>query len=146
MRSGAYVGHLDSPFDDFADARLREGIAQARRQDYAAAEASFREAGHSHPIVSKYLLGWLAEQQADRPRARKLLLALLAEAPEYYQAYVLLGNLALLDGEHAQAQTHYARALALNPADHGIRLSQGIAWLEQGLWDLAADALGMYLR
>lgn len=72
--------------------------------------------------------------------------AIAYDAQSPAQAFNGLGVLADLDGEHAQAQAHYATALAIQPASTLIWNNRGYSYYLSKEWDAAERAYKTALR
>jgi tetratricopeptide (TPR) repeat protein len=84
------------------------------------------------PVVLRAQLGVIYAQNGQHERARQEFVKLLEEPQGRAAALTDLGNLAFLDGQVEDALKSYQQAAALDSADPGILLNQGLAQKELG--------------
>jgi glycosyltransferase involved in cell wall biosynthesis len=82
-------------------------------------------------IYSRYYLARFACERGEIARARGMLETLLGKYPQVVEAWQLLGNCRLAQGDLAAAERDWARALALNPTALPDLHAQRLALLRQ---------------
>ena len=115
------------------------------RSDLPVARADFAEAVRLDPSVVAYR--WdLADVQrtlGDRDGAIEQLRAIVRLRPEHAAAHRILANLAFEDGLFADAEHHFSRVLANEPADTQAQIGLGRSLYERGS---LADAISVLER
>jgi tetratricopeptide (TPR) repeat protein len=91
-------------------------------------------------------LGLLHVKRNDRPKARALLLQVLAATPERPDALAALATVMALDGEYAAAADLFRRVLRLRPDDAMSRHTLGACLLEMGERDAGEASLRTAIR
>jgi predicted TPR repeat methyltransferase len=82
-----------------------------------------------------------AYDRDDLPRTRRLLEAVLAQAPDNAEGHNLLGNVHLREGRPTEAAECYRRAVAADPGHTKAHFNLGLAALEAGRPQEAARAI-----
>ncbi|HQT66643.1 MAG: hypothetical protein B7Z78_03005 [Rhodospirillales bacterium 20-60-12] len=119
-----------------------DGAALYRAGDYQAACAAFEQALRDAPADPRCLINlanahWAAGQIQ---RADDYALAALALAPDYAQAWMIAGAVALAKNNHAGALAHYHQAVALRPNFAPAQAGLAAALLAAGQHDAAIAA------
>ncbi|WP_051799601.1 AfsR/SARP family transcriptional regulator [Catenuloplanes japonicus] len=122
-----------------AEIRLATGDVDGASADFTRAVALARGCGALELISAALLgLGRLALRRGDRPEAKRLCLAALAECPwDWFSSYgirvtilALLGRIAAQDGDDAEAGRRFREVLALGPGPDGTAaLTEAVAGL-----------------
>jgi Flp pilus assembly protein TadD len=126
-----------------AIALLTEAKRDVANQDYAAAEAKYREilkSNEDNPAVRTDLA--LIEVNLDHASAAETnIMAALAMAPDNDYSLFVLGRLRLAQGKFDEALDALSRAAQINPDDAEIQNNLGVALSEKGLRGPAEAAL-----
>lgn len=120
-----------------ASAQLNGGRLQDATDSIAAAMAAAPDDALVATINALFLL-----VHSNRPEdARATLQRVVAQHPDYADAWGMLGATQQMGGEHAEAETSFERAIQLNPNRFADRLSLITVRIDQGKTEEAQQAL-----
>ena len=111
--------------------------------DIAAATAELRGTIQDHPnnALAHFNMGAVQEIQAEDVSAREYYAKTVALQPDMFEAWLLLGNSHMRDGQYDRAISAYDQAYAIRPGRTGLLLRKGIAQIELGRCSEAVTTL-----
>jgi tetratricopeptide (TPR) repeat protein len=127
---------------DLADAWALKGLALIRQGQLAVGLAKLDEAIRHQPNKSEYRLSKAGTlyRAGNLPEARDTLENLLKVDRENGMAWVLLAQVAELQGDAAGVQSAFTHALESQPRDPGVWMNFGNFWMSKGQTSLARQA------
>jgi tetratricopeptide (TPR) repeat protein len=132
---------LDRALADALEAGRRIAIDEPELEPARAAIVRLRSAPAPFDAVAEYLEAGVAMKQQDWRRARESLGRAIALQPEYYRAWLQLGQAARQGGDLEAARAAYARAAELDARSATARVNLGAVLARLGQLAAAEAAL-----
>jgi predicted O-linked N-acetylglucosamine transferase (SPINDLY family) len=129
------------------EATLRRAIELHGTGETAGAEALYLQVLRIQPrnAAALHMLGVLATQSGNAPRALELIGQSLALDPKQAGAHSNLGHALMGLGRHAEAVDCFDRALALKPGFAAALINRGVCLIHLGAFQRAVDSLSRAL-
>jgi serine/threonine protein kinase/Tfp pilus assembly protein PilF len=128
-----------------AESHLAMGTVLMDKYDYAGAAGEFRVATELDPADAHVwdMLSWALgyKQPPEAPAAEKAAREALRLQPSFYQAYYHLGRALILQQRYPEAIATFEHELQLNPQGPLATVGLGQAYMAEGDYDKALDAL-----
>lgn len=115
-------------------AHLGLAALYALQRNKEKAEAEFKAASDASPLRSSARLKYaeFKAQTGATAEATALLKEITAKAPDYIPAWILLGNVALIEKKYAEVVAHLENVFGRDPGNYEARLLEGQALIAKG--------------
>lgn len=122
---------------------LEQAAAYIDQGDLASAEQIYRSIIQEEAVNPTALFGLaiICRQQQKEEEARELLEKLIQIQPAFAAAYNHLGQMALLEGDHAQARVYFIKSLEIDPVQIDTRNFLSDVLLAEGEYESAVNLL-----